>query len=81
MHLTTFVNILPKLRYLRVEINKKWLQELFSTFVFLIDLWKVETSWISGKEENLRKGGVDVEMGGLMKYLVIIKMPFCKLKF
>ena len=57
MHFTTFVNILPKLRYFEGRNYTNWLQELFSTFVFLIDLWKVGTSWISRKGEILEKGG------------------------
>ena len=38
LHFTTFVNILPKLRYFEGRNYTNWLQELFSTFVFPIDL-------------------------------------------
>ena len=34
-----------------------WLQELFSTFAFPIDLWKVGTSCISRKGGILERGG------------------------
>ena len=57
-HFTTFVNILPKLRYFEGRNYTNWLQELFSTFVFLIDLWKEGTSWISRKGGILEKGGM-----------------------
>ena len=58
MHLTTFVNILPKLRYFegRNYIQTGFKSYSFSTFVFLIDLWKVGTSLISRKGGILEKG-------------------------
>ena len=47
LHFATLVNILPKLRYFvgRIYVNVK-LKDSFSTFVFLIALQKVGTSWI-----------------------------------
>ena len=44
---------------MRVEIIYKLVtQELFSTFVFLIVLWKAGTSWISRMGRILEKGGL-----------------------
>ena len=87
LHLTTFVNILPKLRYYE---GRNYIQigcKLFSTFIFLIDQWKVGTSWIFRKGGNLRKGEVDLEKGGydpLTNYASCIKKKInskCSLLF
>ena len=60
MHLTTLVNILSKLRYFEGRNDMQIdLQELFRTFVFPRDLWKVGTSWISRKRGILEKVGHD----------------------
>ena len=62
LHVTIFVNILPKSRYCegRNYIYTNWLKESFITFVFTIDLLKMGTSCISRKrlmQKKKKRGG------------------------
>ena len=50
------------------ELSTNWLQKLFSTFDFPIDIWKVGTSSISRKGGILEKAGVVLEKGSMTPF-------------
>ena len=63
---TTFVNILPKLRYFECKNGIQIGYKSYSVISFSQETYeRWGTSWISGKGRNLRKGGVDLEKGGV----------------